>query len=55
MEFKARGFKSYSGELSKATSKNPSVVNTICINSFHYNVITRGRLCLKQMWRLRPK
>ena len=31
-----RGFKSDSGQLSTATSKNPSVVNTICINSFRY-------------------
>ena len=31
-----RGFKSYSGQLSTATSKNPSVVNNICINSFRY-------------------
>ena len=28
--------KSHSGQLSIATSSNPSVVNTICINSFRY-------------------
>ena len=37
----------HSGQLSIATSKNPSVVNTICIDSFHYNVITCARLRLK--------
>ena len=31
-----RGFKSHSGQLSIATSNNPSVVNTICITSFRY-------------------
>ena len=41
---------SHSGQLSIATSKNHSVVNTICINSFRYNVISCVRLCLKQMW-----
>ena len=30
------GFKLDSGQLSIAASQNPSVVNTICINSFHY-------------------
>ena len=29
MEFGGRGFKSHSGQLSIATSNNPSVVNTI--------------------------
>ena len=29
MGFSGRGFKSHSGQLSIATSKNPSVVNTI--------------------------
>ena len=51
-EFSGRGFKSHLGQLSIATSKNPSVVNTIYINSFRYNVITCARLRLKQMWRL---
>ena len=41
-----QGFKSHSGQLSIATSKNPSVVNTICIDSLHYNVITCARLHL---------
>ena len=30
------GLKPDSGQLSIAASQNPSVVNTICINSFHY-------------------
>ena len=51
-EFSGRGFKSHSGQLSIATSENPSVVNTICINSFHNNVIICEKLFLKQMWRL---
>ena len=47
------GFKSHSGQLSIATSKNLSVMNTICINSFRYtHVITSTKLRLKQMWRL---
>ena len=37
-----RGFKSHSGQLSIATSENPSVVNTTCISSFHYK---RDYLC----------
>ena len=37
-----RGFKSHSGQLSIATSNNPSVVNTICITSFRYK---RDYLC----------
>ena len=52
MEFSGRGFKSHPGQRSIATSKNPSGVNTLCINSFRYNVITCGTLHLKQMWRL---
>ena len=36
MEFSGCWFKSHSGQLSIATSRNPSVVNTICINSFRY-------------------
>ena len=41
------------GQLSIATSKNPSVMNTICINSFCYtHVITSTKLRLKQTWRL---
>ena len=48
------GFKSHSGQLSMATSKNPSVVNTICISSLCYtHVITSVRFRLKkQTWRL---
>ena len=53
MEFSVHGFKSHLGQLSITTSKNPSVMNTICINSFRYNVITCVRLRLKkQMWGL---
>ena len=52
-EFSGRGFKSHSGQLSIATSKNPSVVNTICISSFRYTyAITSRKIRLKQMWRL---
>ena len=47
------GFKSHSGQLSIATSKDPSVVNTICINHFAAKVITCARFHLKQMWRLK--
>ena len=47
------GFKSHSSQLSIATSKNPSVVNTICISSFRYtHVITSRKFRLKQTWRL---
>ena len=35
-------YKSHSGQLSIATSNNPSVVNTICITSFRYK---RDYLC----------
>ena len=35
-KFSGRGFKSHSGQLSIATSNNPSVVNTKCISSFRY-------------------
>ena len=46
--FSGRGFKSHSGQLSIATSKNRSVVNTICISSFRYtHVITCSRFRLK--------
>ena len=38
--------KFHSGQLSIATSKNPSVMNTIDINSVRYNVITCARLRL---------
>ena len=39
---------SHSGQLSRATSNNPSVVNTICIRSFRYtHVITSRKLQLK--------
>ena len=42
------GFKFHPGQLSIATSKNPSVVNTICIRSFHYShVITSAKFQLK--------
>ena len=47
------GFKSHSGQFSIATSKNPSVMNTTCINSFRYtHVITSTKFRIKQMWRL---
>ena len=40
MEFKARGFKSYSGELSIATSRNLSIVNTyIYIYTYYTNTL----------------
>ena len=42
MEFGDCGFKSHSGQLSIATSKNLSVENTIYINSFRYK---RDYLC----------
>ena len=46
--FSGRGFKSHSGQLSLATSKNSPVVNTICIRSFHYtHVITSTKFQLK--------
>ena len=51
-KFSGRGFKSHSGQLSKGTWKIPSVVNTICITSFHYtHVITYRKLQLKWTWR----
>ena len=53
-EFSGRGFKSHSGQLSITTSKNPSVVNTICIISFRYtHVITYRKLRLNKRgdWR----
>ena len=44
----------HSGQLSIATSKNPSVVNTICISSFRYtHVITSRKFRLKQTRRLK--
>ena len=47
------GFKFHSGQLSIATSKNPSVMNTICINSFRStHVINSTKFRLKQTWRL---
>ena len=53
MEFSGYGFKSQSDQLSVATSKNPSVVNTRCSNSFRYtHVITSTKYRLKQTWRL---
>ena len=43
MEFGGRGFKSFSDQLSIATFKNSSVVNTICNCSFpHTHVIVSG-------------
>ena len=36
IKFSGAGFNSQSRQFSLATSKTPSVVNTICINSFHY-------------------
>ena len=39
MEFSGRGFKSPSGQLSTATSNNPSVVNTIYIYIFIHIVM----------------
>ena len=53
-EFSSRGFKSHSGQLSIATSKNLSVLNTICISSFCYtHTITYRKLRLKKRgdWR----
>ena len=43
MEFSGRGFKSHSGQLSIATSNNPSLVNTICIISFRYTHVITSR------------
>ena len=43
-EFSGRGFKSHSGQLSIATSKNPSKANTICISSFRYTHIITYRI-----------
>ena len=43
MEFGGRGFKSFSDQLSIATFKKSSVVNTICNCSFpHTHVIVSG-------------
>ena len=53
MELSGPGFKSYSSQLSIATSKNPSVVNTICMCSFRCtHLIICASFPLKQMWRL---
>ena len=46
-EFSGHWFKLHSDQLPVPTSKNPSVVNTICINSFHYQ---SARFRLKQIW-----
>ena len=51
-ELSGCGLKSHSSQLCIVTSKNPRVVNTICINYFSANVITCARFCLKQMSRL---
>ena len=41
------------GQLSIATSNNPSVVNTICIKSFCYtHVITSRKFQFRYTWRL---
>ena len=40
------GFKSHSGQFSVATSKSPSVVNTICISSFRYFCVITSRKTL---------
>ena len=48
-EFTGRGFQSHSGQLSIATSKNPSKANTICISSFRYtHIITYRKLRLNK-------
>ena len=53
LHFSYDGFKSHAGQLSIATSHNPSVMNTICISSSRCKyVITCARLRLKQMWQL---
>ena len=53
MELSVRGFKSQLGQLSIYTSNNPSLVNTICINSFRYtHVISSTKFRLKQTWGL---
>ena len=41
-----------SGQFSVATSKNPSVMNTICIIHSATLVITSSKFKLKQTWRL---
>ena len=47
-EFSGSGLKSHSGKLSVAISKNPSVVNIICVRTFCYtNVITSTKFRLK--------
>ena len=48
MVFIIEGFLEVAIESWPETSKNPSVMNTICINSFRYNVITCLRLHLKK-------
>ena len=53
MEFRGFGFKSHSGQLSIATSKNPLLVNTICIYSFRNTYrITSTKFRSKLTWRL---
>ena len=42
MEFSGRGLNSHSDQFSIGVSKNPLLVNTICINSFRYQ---RDYLC----------
>ena len=43
----------YIYDIYQTTSKNLSVVNTICISSFRYtHVITSRKFRLKQSWRL---
>ena len=50
-ELSGCGFRSHSGQLCIASSKNLSVMNTTCINHFAANVITCARVCIKQMLR----
>ena len=53
MEFGGHGFKSHSSQLSIVTSKNPSVVNAICISSFRYTLmITWRNFQFKWTWQL---
>ena len=46
-ELSGRGSKSLSGQFSVATSKNPSMVNTICVNSFCHQRDYLCRISLK--------
>ena len=44
ISFSGRGFKSHSGQLSRATSNNPSMVNTIYIHIYIYIYIIHYKL-----------